>query len=286
VSGIPPAEIGEMTNTFIEFRDSITKALVSKHSIPFCTAIYFVFCSVSGPAPLPTTHPASAPAPDALPPVTTGTAPEMSFARGIDISPSAGEPAIQDFENIKQQGYRFVIVAGWGGVNPNNHASVQLSRARSAGLLTAGYCYLNFASLSDGGLQVREALAAFSEEWAYLGFLAIDVETSAWNQLSAGLQTEPPDSIAQQIAVARISEALPLWHPKTIGGDDLNLPDLANPAYTFGGWTSRVGKQYVLDTILNSPPIQVDLNVFDLNAFSTSSPNHREGDGFRVVAVD
>jgi hypothetical protein len=252
------------------------------------------------------------------PSTPTITTSEIQFARGIDISRSAGEPTLRDFENIRQQGYRFVIVAGWGGVNPNHHASVQLSRARDAGLLTAGYCYLNFASPLDGGSQVREALTAFGTEWRSLGFLAIDVESSARNQLSPGLRSEPPDSTAQQLAVTRITEAveqvqrmrlnaviyakqddwqritgdtqkfknLPLWHPKTIGGDDISRPDLANPGYTFGGWTTRAGKQYVLDTVLNNPPIQVDLNVFDLNIFSVSGPNYREADGFRIVASD
>jgi hypothetical protein len=227
------------------------------------------------------------------------------IGRGIDISPSAGEPSLRDFETIKKQGYRFVIVAGWGGVNPNRHAQVQLSRARNSGLLTAGYCYLNFASPLDGGRQVREALGAFGTEAANLGFLAIDVETSARNQLSPGLRLEPPDASAQQQAVDRIAEAvrqvesvglraiiytkkgdwtrvtgdtqqfrsLPLWHPKTIGGDDLTQPDLARPSDTFGGWLSRVGKQFELDTMLDDPPIKVDLDVFDLSAFSESNPN-------------
>jgi len=307
-----------MTNEFIEVQGSTTKRPGCKRSILICSAICLVFFSVSGPATLPTPRPVSVPVTVALPPSSPPTVPEISFARGIDISRSAGEPALRDFENIREQGYRFVIVAGWGGVTPNSHASVQLNRARSAGLLTAGYCYLNFASPLDGSRQVREALAAFGTEWAHLGFLAIDVETSAANQLSPGLQLESPDATAQQLALARITEAvqqvqslglnvviytkkddwqrvtgdtqqfkgLPLWHPKTIGGSDIHQPDLANPGYTFGGWTTRMGKQYLLDTILNSPPIQVDLNVFDLNAFSASTPNHREAADYRIVAAD
>ena len=307
-----------MENRFTGFRDSTTKTLCYKGSILIGTVICMIFCSEFGPATVPTTRPTSVSKADALPPATAVTASEILFARGIDISRSAGEPTLQDFENIKQQGYRFVIVAGWGGVNPNCHASVQLSRARSAGLLTAGYCYLNFASPLDGGRQVREALTAFGTECADLGFLAIDVETSARNQLSPGLRLEPPDSTAQELAVARITEAvqearriglraviytkkddwqritddtqqfksLPLWHPKTIGGDDINQPNLANPGYTFGGWTMRAGKQYVLDTILNNPSIKVDLNVFDLSVFSVGSPNAREAAGFRIVAAN
>ena len=119
------------------------------------------------------------------------------------------------------------------------------------------------------------------------------------------MRLEPPDASAQQQALARITEAvqqleefnlrtviytkkcdwqritgdtqqfkgLPLWNPRTIGGDELTQPDLARPSDTFGGWMSRVGKQFELDTVLNEPQIKVDLDVFDLSAFSPSNPN-------------
>jgi hypothetical protein len=301
--GTPSASPGFVKNTVPESQHLTKKTLSDTQSIRICVAIHFLICSVAGAAALPTPGSTSEPPAQAL--ASSGAVSENMIGRGIDISRSAGEPTLQDFENIKQQGYRFVIVSGWGGVNRNGHARVQLSRARSSGLLTAGYCYLNFASPLDGASQVREALAAFGPEAARLGFLAIDIETSARNQLSPGLRLEPPAPSAQQQALVRITEAvqqvqemslrtviyakksdwqritgdtqqfksLPLWNPKTIGGDDLTQPDLGRPAHTFGGWTSRVGKQYELDTVLNDPPIKVDLNVFDLRAFSDSNPN-------------
>jgi hypothetical protein len=79
---------------------------------------------------------------------------------------------------------------------------------------------------------------------------------------------------------------LPLWHPKTIGGDDLKQPDLANPGCTFGGWTTRAGKQYALDTVLDSPAIQVDLNIFDLRVFAAGAANSIGTAGLRVAASD
>jgi len=303
--GIPSAALGNVKNTVPESQDSTEKPLTVTHSIRICVAILLLIGWVSVAAELPT--PCRAPEPVAMPLTSSSgeSVSESTIGRGIDISRSAGEPTLQDFETIKQQGYRFVIVAGWGGVNPNPHAQVQLCRARSAGLLTAGYCYLNFASALDGRRQVREALAAFGSEAADLGFLAIDVETSARNQLSPGLRLEPPDASAQQQAVERIAEAvrqvegvglraviytkksdwqrvtgdtpqfksLPLWNPRTMGGDDLNQPDLGRAGDTFGGWIGRAGKQFELDTVLNDPRIKVDLDVFDMSAFSESNPN-------------
>lgn len=306
-----------MNNRTTGIHGVMTRKSGRRHSILIPTAICLALFSISGPARLPAPRPAFMTVADAPPPSAIVPNVRIEFARGIDISRSAGEPTLRDFENVRQQGYRFVIVGGWGGVNPNHHASTQLSRARGAGLLTAGYCYLNFASPLDGGRQVREALTAFGTEWAHLGFLAIDVETSASNQLSPGLRMDPPDATAQKLAVARIAEAiqqvqrmglnaiiyakqddwqritgdtrqfksLPLWHPKTIGGDDISKPDLANPGYTFGGWTTRAGKQYVLDTFLGEPAIQVDLNVFDLSVFSARPEYHYLRD-FRLAAVD
>jgi hypothetical protein len=126
--------------------------------------------------------------------------------------------------------------------------------------------------------------------------------------LPPGLKQTPPDPTAQSDAVIRIKDAiaqvnaiglrpiiytkksdwrlisgdtslfkdLPLWHTQTTGGADLTLPDLSDPNFTFGGWgnTDKVGKQYLLDTFLTDPHIQVDLNVFLPSAFSLSNPNY------------
>jgi len=286
--------------------------------IPFCVGAWLTLCAVFGADTLPTPGPTSESAASVLPRSGIEKASAGQVARGIDISRWAGEPTVEDFQKIRQQGHRFVIVGGWGGVKPNPHAQVQLSRARSAGLLTAGYCYLNFAAALDGRRQVREALAAFGTEADSLGFLAIDVETSAANQLSPGLRRATPEASAQQGAAVRIAEAvqqveqsglrpviytkkddwqrvtgdtqqfknLPLWHPKTIAGDDLNQPPLASPDNTFGGWTRRLGKQYDLDTMLQHPPIRVDLDVFDLSAFSASGPKDRQLSSIQIAVTE
>jgi len=311
-----PAILRMMKNT--AGTASLKRKLSHKSPIPISVAIHFLFCLVAGAAmpPMADLNLELGAGVASSPPTVTPF--QLGPVRGIDISPSAGEPTSQDFASIRQQGYQFVIVAGWGGVNPNSHAQVQLGRARSAGLLTAGYCYLNFASSLNGSGQVREALNAFGTEAASLGFLAIDVETSAGNQLPPGLHWATPDSAAQQQAIARIGEAIqqvqqaglraviytkmrdwqqvtgdtqqfksvPLWNPRTLGGDDLNQPALTNPDQAFGGWACRIGKQYQLDTTLNNPRILVDLDVFDLSAFSGSSPRDRQPSDLRIVMAD
>ena len=256
---------------------------------------------------------ASEPAPDVSPPSAGRAAFGNESVRGIDISASAGEPAFQDFSDLKQQGYHCVIVGGWGGINRNPHAQVQSSRARSAGLLTAGYCYLNFASGLDGECQVREAFAAFGAEAAHLGFRAIDVESDASNQLSLGLQAEPPDASAQRDAVARIAEAvqavqraglcpviytkksywkrvtgntaafssLPLWWTQ-VGPASLSEPDLSSPEWTFGGWTNYAGKQCALQTRATPSAFPVDLDIFDGGVFAPTNPK-READSVQIA---
>lgn len=120
---------------------------------------------------------------------------------GVDVSKSALQPGLQTFTNFLRQGYRFAIVAGWGGLTENPNAEVQLNQARNAGLLTAGYCRLNFASTYSGARQIRNALDAFGPEAAYLKFLAIDVEADMTNQLSPGLLEYLANSASQSIAV-------------------------------------------------------------------------------------
>ena len=307
-----------MKNTDGAGTASIIRALSHKCPIPFCIAIHLLNCLASGAATLPTAGQNPDLVLGALSSTATVKPVDLASARGIDISPSAGEPTLQDFASIRRQGYHFVIVAGWGGVNPNCHAQVQLNRARSAGLLTAGYCYLNFASSLDGRRQVREALTAFGTEAACLGFLAIDVETSARNQLSPGLHKTPPDPSAQRQAIERIAEAIqqvqqaglrpilytkmrdwqqvtgdtqqfknvPLWNPRTLGGDNINRPALTSPDHAFGGWACRIGKQYQLDATLDNPRILVDLDVFDLSAFSPSSTKDHQAFDAPIVTAE
>ena len=214
---------------------------------------------------------------------------------GIDMSRSAGTPSSTFWAAVVDSGYAFVIAQGYGGLSQNPYAEYQLGQARASGLLTAGYCYLNFTSVKDGGCQVREALNAFGSEAPYIGFLAIDVEDKYL----------PPTmgSAERQKAIARIAEAvaevesvglrpviyttdyfwslitgdspsfssLPLWFSK-----EDHLADLDTPSTDFGGWSQMSGKQYEID--LPGSPVRflgvaVDYDIMDESLFARSNPD-------------
>lgn len=225
--------------------------------------------------------------------------------QGIGVDISSATPALSWFGNIWRLGFNYVIVEGWdgnfdgkGGVRFN--ARQNLNYARRAGLQTAGYCFLNFNSGVDGGEQVRNALIAFGSEAKYLGFLAVDVEIKGETVFSPSA-----DVAAIQRAVKQVQDLglqpviyslksgwglitgsdvsdfhqIPLWGASATDGNDLNNPPLGNIHNTFGGWTQRVGKQYLQD----DPPdnkvylngVEVDYDVFDRSAFTLSNPNYR-----------
>lgn len=203
---------------------------------------------------------------------------------GIDISSYSHRPTQGDFEAIKEDfDIQFTIVAGWQGNSRNPNAAEQLRNARNAGLLTAGFCFLNFAGGLDGHCQVREALAAFGAEAQFLGFLAIDVEWTDGQPvpLPACLMPDNPamkcpssDANCQSNAVDRIREAVqevesvglrPIIYTRRFnwchitgdtdefqnlrlwwaqaGADDLDDPDFT-AGYSFGNWDEIAGKQY------------------------------------------
>jgi hypothetical protein len=220
--------------------------------------------------------------------------------QGIDALIGAPVPA-SAWTVLRDNCYRFFVAVGWGGRTRNSLAAQQLQDARAAGLLTAGYCFLNFDRPQNGACQVQEALAAFGPEAAFLGFLAIDVEDAF---LPAGLQP-PQDPVAQRAAVQRIAEAVAevravglkpaiyttgrYWNPIT--GDstafkdiplwrtqDDGIPDPAIPGAPFGGWGTRAAKQYRIDTSIASfPASDVDLDVAEPSLFRCRNPRYSPG---------
>lgn len=235
---------------------------------------------------------------------------------GIDISLGSGAPSTltQFFSDMPlgtdtlSQGGQvvdaqfsgfFTIVQAWSGIGRNSYAIKQLTAAYAAKLQAGAYCLLDFRQVDqhkkpvrEGDIQVREALRAVGPSGAPLGFMAIDVERTAfsggYSNLPQGLLTNPPDPTAQAAAINRISLAINevlaagltpiiyttrgdgwpritgnttsfsqygLWEANTNEGDDLSLPDVTTEVNggPLGGWSQRAGKQYLIDS--SSSPV-------------------------------
>lgn len=221
--------------------------------------------------------------------------------QGIDISFATPTQSVQWYSNILSEGYQYVIVESIASQTVSANAQAQLYNARSAGLATATYCYLNFINGNSGARQVLTGLEACGSEAAYLGFFAIDVEQTNPNTADYCISVvssavEEVESVGLQPVIysnkyywALITDndvedfsGLLLWEPNTLNSYDINLPNLSKVSNTFGGWTSRVGKQFNLDTkdnpvILNG--VHVDFDTFDQSAFSPlPNPNYRPPD--------
>ncbi len=231
---------------------------------------------------------------------------------GIDVSYAAGDVPTETWRKLyNDNGYRFVVVGGWGGRGKNDHAKNQLQVARCAGFKTAAYTYLSFEKLDQtGSWQIDQTLEAVGDkEKKYLSFVAVDVELycdkygNCWE-----VNVKPEDRTRE--AVKAVTEAglkpiiysskyywnsilglskvtefnyLPLWN--TGSG---SKPSLQAGWVSYGGWTGSTGKQYVLDT--KKQNVGVDLNVFDPSIFAEtpSSPcvSVEPSTGKKTVYID
>jgi GH25 family lysozyme M1 (1,4-beta-N-acetylmuramidase) len=221
------------------------------------------------------------------------------LVHGIDISSYAKDIEAGTWQQMKADGWSFVIVSAWQGRRQNPYALQQLQSARQAGLNTAAYCLLNFDHAQQtGDWQVKRALEAVGPE--PLTFLAIDVEVpNASFKITvngikriqeavrmvqrAGLQpviyTQGPDwkRITKDLRHPKgtqLFKTIPLWGLRWDEDDNL-ARDHFTDWKTYGGWDHRVGKQYADNTGFLAQMIQLryripslDLNVFDEALFA------------------
>jgi hypothetical protein len=109
---------------------------------------------------------------------------------------------------------------------------------------------------------------------------------SSWDEITGG---DPEDDGTTAFG------CIPLWHVSYDGVASLNPQADTNPQLPFGGWTSRVGKQYDAGPgnagLLVSPPLaNVDLDIFDLSVFSppndASAPRACDNNPSECLALD
>lgn len=200
---------------------------------------------------------------------------------GVDVSIYTGEVTLSTWQQMKQTGWEFAIVGAWHGRNQNTYAQQQLRGARQANMMVAAYLLLNFDNVDQSGYwQVEQALAAIGDQKSYLFFMAIDVELpEGWaitvnvNQriqqaidrvTQAGLRPIIYTSRGEWQTLTADTTAfvsLPLWDAQWDTTADLNANWIP-----YGGWVTRVGKQYSGNATLFGK--NLDLNVFEATVFA------------------
>ena len=155
------------------------------------------------------------------------------------------------------EGVGLLICNLWTGNQSPAGVAVALRYAREAGMLTAGYLVPH--AYQTPAYHLSQAKDACGAEWAYLVFVAVDVEkvsddppTEQWTQAHLDESIALLELMGQRpiIYTARyfwnstglVRPDLPLWNAH-YGLDGAPLPvDLGDPGY--GGWASCVGHQY------------------------------------------
>lgn len=214
--------------------------------------------------------------------------PPTDLAVGIDVSSYSGSISVEQFQALRSLGYEFVIVQAWGGISRNPHASSQITNALRAEMQIAAYCLLKYDSSTTGAQQVDEAISAIGNNLVEnLRFLAIDVELpQGW-----GVGTNPVARIQNAIARAKAYglrvviytnqnywnlitnnsinfNNIPLWEARWRNVEDWSF---FREQPRFGGWSRRVGWQFLEDAYLTTTEphnLLVDLNVFDRSFLS------------------
>ena len=165
----------------------------------------------------------------------------------LDIPPWS-DPTFLDIIEARNQGYDLLIVNLHTGKDTNTHAEDNLRTARVRGMETAAYFALSSQSAQ---WHFNEAKKAAGKEWKYLRFVAIDVELP-WvktSEVEAAIKLVTDAGMRPVLYTGAwfwqytwgnptIAKDIPLWDADY---DNNARFDRFRP---YGGWTSRVAKQY------------------------------------------
>ena len=199
----------------------------------------------------------------------------------LDCSAYSGPKSIEParWRTAYSEGWRGVCVQAWGGrpmgMGPNTYCSQQLSAARQAGFKVAVYVWLPPDDVTDTSALMALAKEACGDEWAYVRFVAFDIEAHANVQLhpvnpDARLANAMSHVLGEKPAVIYSSQSMwlklmgnsktfrkfPLWEAYYDGDERLSVP----PRFP-DGWVFRAMKQYAGTSDVAG--LVVDLNIAD-----------------------
>jgi hypothetical protein len=252
--------------------------------------------------------------------------------QGIDLSIFAVDSRLNsqpsDFwAEAQKLGVKFAVVEGFAGkTDAGNFQQGVLSVARSYGVQTATYCELNFnAGAQSGHDQItNRCLPNLGSEQSFLKFVAIAVENDP-NLIDSSTNSDQriqiiADAIKAVMGMGKIPiiytlrddwlavtnntslfAGIPLWDSHSDGFPALDLDVLASnlPAawVPYGGWSSRLGKQYDVGSPNDCGSAgggtnlfgvcEVDLDIFASSLFSgLPASNTLAGQNVSVQPVD
>lgn len=205
----------------------------------------------------------------------------MVKVKALDCSAYSGPESLElrRWQVAYNEGYRLVVVQAWGGgpagMGPNPYCSRQLTAAREAGLKIAVYVWLPPDNTTDTSSLMALAKQACGDEWAYVRFVAFDIEASANVQLhpvnpDARLADAMSHTLGEKPGIIYSSRHMwqklmgnsktfrqfPLWEANYDGDERLSVP----PTFP-DGWTFRAMKQYAGTSDVAG--LVVDLNTAD-----------------------
>lgn len=192
--------------------------------------------------------------------------------KAIDVSIYSGEITVDQWRQVKRDGYGLGIVGLFHGRTVNRYAGQQLGAAIQAGLNVAAYVLIAPWTGWNGAQQVAAGLAEAQAYRANLRFLAVDVEIDG---VTGKMVRQALDAVVEMGHRPIIYtggwwwqnrfnfSGYPLWaaqYPCSLPGEPENL---LHTVELFGGWKrdNLVGWQYKGTTDLHG--VNCDLNWFD-----------------------
>jgi hypothetical protein len=210
----------------------------------------------------------------------------MTLVYGVDSSFDPLTPG--EAGRLFDAGVRAFIQALWTGAQAPSVRVANLTNARDAGLITAGYAAVSPGR--SGAAHMDEARRGIPDDlWNSLAKVAVDVELpglnyethvmAAWNRVAElGKAMDCYTSYHFWVEVLRFPDRLPgvgLWNAFWDGNPDIDFPSLP-----FGGWQPHEvwGEQWSGDTLVEGQ--FVDRNTFVLEALQ---PEEAEVGDMRIM---
>lgn len=187
------------------------------------------------------------------------------LVKGLDISYDAYKVTPQWCRDRLEEGYTFLIVCLWAGVDSMPWAQRALRYAREAGMETSAYFSIN-GSHDNVQYHVDKAYLAAGSEWEHLDrvWVGCEIVNIEERHIAQALNSVEAKGKSPGIYTAKwwwdgvfnnptTFKDYPLWNAHYD-----NNPDIDFGNYPYGGWTTPYMKQYQGTTNLDGVSVDLD----------------------------